>query len=138
MIPIFTGQVKSCHKGPSPLADILKSTLWSGSGKLRYMHMHTHASACTHTYVAIHTQIHTRRCMLQNVTSVRVRSYHCSQLKSSPLPNTRKKPKIVRKMTALPASTRPQAPHLIWNARKWNNQSSSYKTGTGQLIICIR
>lgn len=39
--------------------------------------------------------------------------YHCSQLKSSPPPNTTKKPKMVRKMTAFPVMTRPQAPHLI-------------------------
>lgn len=40
--------------------------------------------------------------------------YHCSQLKSSPPPNTTKKPRIVRKMTAFPVMTRPQAPHWIW------------------------
>lgn len=43
----------------------------------------------------------------------RDRFYHCSQLKSSPPPNIRKKPRIVRKMTQLPAITRPQAPHRI-------------------------
>lgn len=41
------------------------------------------------------------------------RLYHCSQLKSSLPPNTRKKPRMVRKMTLFPAITRPQAPHLI-------------------------
>ena len=39
--------------------------------------------------------------------------YHCSQLKSSPPPNTTKKPRMVRKMTAFPVITRPQAPHWI-------------------------
>lgn len=39
--------------------------------------------------------------------------YHCSQLKSSPPPKTTKKPKMVRKMTAFPVITRPQAPHWI-------------------------
>ena len=87
------------------------------------------ACICTHICNNVYTQTHTYSIYMvtyaENITSIGVRSYHCSQLKSSPLPNTRKKPKIVRKMTALPASTRPQAPHLIWNARKWNNQSSS-------------
>lgn len=39
--------------------------------------------------------------------------YHCSQLQSSPPPNTTKKPKMVRKITAFPVITNPQAPHSI-------------------------
>lgn len=39
--------------------------------------------------------------------------YHCSQLNSSPPPKMTKKPRMVRKMTAFPVITRPQAPHWI-------------------------
>lgn len=39
--------------------------------------------------------------------------YHCSQLNSSPPPKMTKKPRMVKKMTAFPVITRPQAPHRI-------------------------
>lgn len=39
--------------------------------------------------------------------------HHCCQLKSSLLPKTRKKPRIVAKMTVFPVRTSAQAPHSI-------------------------
>lgn len=39
--------------------------------------------------------------------------YHCCQLKSSWFPNTRKKPKMVEKMTVFPVRTSAHAPHAI-------------------------
>lgn len=39
--------------------------------------------------------------------------HHCCQLKSSLLPKTKKKPRIVAKMTVFPVRTSAQAPHSI-------------------------
>uniref|UniRef100_A0A2D4IHL6 Uncharacterized protein n=1 Tax=Micrurus lemniscatus lemniscatus TaxID=129467 RepID=A0A2D4IHL6_MICLE len=58
-----------------------------------------------------------RLCNICTVDEYLSKFYHCSQVKSSPLPNRTKKPKTVRKITAFPASTRPQAPHLITSTR---------------------
>lgn len=51
--------------------------------------------------------------------------YHCSQLKSSPPPNTTKKPRMVRKMTAFPVITRPQAPHRICSKKNSPTETSN-------------
>lgn len=44
--------------------------------------------------------------------------YHCCQLKSSLDPKTRKKPRIVPKMTTLPVSTSAHAPQAICKVTK--------------------
>lgn len=43
--------------------------------------------------------------------------HHCCQLKSSLLPKTKKKPRIVAKMTVFPVRTSAQAPHSIYGCK---------------------
>lgn len=59
--------------------------------------------------------------------------YHYSQLKSSPPPNTTKNPKMVRKMTAFPVITRPQAPHWICWRKKIHPESVQNKS----IVLCF-
>ncbi len=55
----------------------------------------------------------------------RVLLYHCCQLKSSLEPNTRKKPRIVVKITMFPVRTRAQAPQAICGHQLFSQPSGN-------------
>lgn len=65
--------------------------------------------------------------------------HHCCQLKSSLLPKTRKKPRIVAKMTVFPVRTSAQAPHSIYGRKRdtVSRLATRRQRGAANPSLCI-
>lgn len=79
-------------------------------------HINNNKNGNTITVIIIIIIIVTLIKTVQTKVPLQLPFYHCCQLKSSLDPKTRKKPRIVPKMTTLPVSTSAHAPQAITSA----------------------